>query len=653
MSTNPSVKILVGYHKKDKLLKDEILVPIHLGRALATEASKDGEMSQEDYQWMLENMIGDDTGENISHLNRIFNEMTGIYWAWKNYDKLGNPDYIGFMHYRRLFIFDMSILEQQVDNGNGCYKVRRWNDVNIDSYKNSISSILKKDTVCDIMIPQARKQDISVKTQFLESHPHLENNLNILLKILDENKQYKDISQKYFEGKEQYCYNMFIMKREEFFHYSDFIFNILFNLYHQVTKLPEFDKYNVNDLRSVAFLSERLSGIYFKSQIHKYKNDYKELPIAFIESTQETVMPYYSENNIPIVMTTDENFVPYVAVTIQSIVKNSSSKNNYDIVVLHDGIYEISKKRLLEVIQAKNNFIIRYIDIRPYIENYTLKSRLRHISKATFYRYVIPDVMPQYKKAVYLDTDTVVLKDIASLYNQNIEGFYFGACHDVIIMQNIELGKNKLDYFENIVNIKNPYDYYFQAGVLLFNIELMRQDNIVKSMLETAQEGIYIYSGQDPMNKVCWKKTKFISYEWNFTNFIVEEGSIQKIPNKYYEMYIQTSSSPAIIHYASHIKPWNTPNSYKASEWWKYAKETQYYEEIIYKNATKRIIQKVNENIDIEIIKEAFHYGKSKIKYWRYKILSKLTWGKKKKRYRQKRIELKHKLRQIRKFLKI
>lgn len=92
----PTVKILVGYHRPAVLLKDEVLTPIHLGRALATEASKDGSMSKEDYQWMLDNMIGDDTGENISEENRKYCELTALYWAWKNYDKLGNPDYVNF-----------------------------------------------------------------------------------------------------------------------------------------------------------------------------------------------------------------------------------------------------------------------------------------------------------------------------------------------------------------------------------------------------------------------------------------------------------------------------------------------------------------------------------------------------------------------------
>lgn len=78
-----------------------------MSRALATQSSKYGSMSEEDYKWMLDNMIGDDTGDNIFHLNRSLNELTAVYWAWKNYDKWGNPDYIGFMHYRRHLNFNI------------------------------------------------------------------------------------------------------------------------------------------------------------------------------------------------------------------------------------------------------------------------------------------------------------------------------------------------------------------------------------------------------------------------------------------------------------------------------------------------------------------------------------------------------------------
>ena len=55
-------KILICYHKKAPLFKNEVLVPIHAGRACANEASKDGLLPQEEYEWLCSHMIGDDTG---------------------------------------------------------------------------------------------------------------------------------------------------------------------------------------------------------------------------------------------------------------------------------------------------------------------------------------------------------------------------------------------------------------------------------------------------------------------------------------------------------------------------------------------------------------------------------------------------------------
>ena len=100
------VKLLICYHKPAYLLKDNVMTPIHVGRANAKVRM--GEENP-DYQWLVNNMIGDDTGENISNKNDYYNEMTAVYWAWKNYEELGNPDYIGLMHYRRHFIFDENI----------------------------------------------------------------------------------------------------------------------------------------------------------------------------------------------------------------------------------------------------------------------------------------------------------------------------------------------------------------------------------------------------------------------------------------------------------------------------------------------------------------------------------------------------------------
>lgn len=96
-----NIKILVAYHKPDVLIQSDILQPIHVGRSLLKK--KCDTKSIENLKILQEEMIGDDTGENISDKNDSYNEMTAIYWAWKNYGALGDPDYIGLMHYRRHF----------------------------------------------------------------------------------------------------------------------------------------------------------------------------------------------------------------------------------------------------------------------------------------------------------------------------------------------------------------------------------------------------------------------------------------------------------------------------------------------------------------------------------------------------------------------
>ena len=73
-----SAKIFVTYKDRHKILKSNIITPIQTGRAIARE--------------VFEEMIGDDTGDNISHLNDKYCEASAMYWAWKNYEKIGNPE---------------------------------------------------------------------------------------------------------------------------------------------------------------------------------------------------------------------------------------------------------------------------------------------------------------------------------------------------------------------------------------------------------------------------------------------------------------------------------------------------------------------------------------------------------------------------------
>ena len=85
-----TLKIFVATNKPCEVPHDGVHVPVQVGRSVS------------DYSL---DMIGDDTGDNISDKNRTYCEMTAQYWAWKN---VKDVDYIGFCHYRRFFNYEFT-----------------------------------------------------------------------------------------------------------------------------------------------------------------------------------------------------------------------------------------------------------------------------------------------------------------------------------------------------------------------------------------------------------------------------------------------------------------------------------------------------------------------------------------------------------------
>ena len=180
--TMNKIKILVASHKPDKVYRDDVYTPIHVGRAISK------------YKEEMADMIGDDTGDNISAKNGTYCELTATYWAWKN---LKDVEYIGLAHYRRYF-------ETKFTNEN-VYKI-------FES--------------CDVVIAQPYLHDRynemkMARTLVMEDEV-------IFLKVFK--KLYPEYEQTlidYLYGFKDYPYNMFVMKRQTFDEYCTFLFAIL------------------------------------------------------------------------------------------------------------------------------------------------------------------------------------------------------------------------------------------------------------------------------------------------------------------------------------------------------------------------------------------------------------------------------------------
>lgn len=576
------IKILVSYHKPATLLVNEILTPIHLGRALSETSLKDGKTSQEDYQWMLDNMIGDDTGDNISHLNPRFCELTAMYWAWKNQDKLDNPDYIGFMHYRRHLSFNT---KKTFD-----YSSPGWIDNDVLDYKyismhnlteNKISDIvLSKDVVAGKAAPKNPYKQYQTANEYL----HIED-YDLALKILkDKYPEMTPYADKYNAGKKSYFCNLFVMKKEIFNEYCKILFDVLFEL----DKKINYENYGYQEARVIGYISERLTGIYFTFLTKNKKANLQELSNTRIKNTEivKDILPAFDKKNIPIVFASDNNYSPYLGVTLFSLLKNISKDNNYDIVILDSKIKEINKLRINSLIKDLDNVSIRYFNIDSFYQKYNsnILFTTKNYSLASFNRFFIPNLFHNYDKIIYFNTDLLIFEDIVNLYNIDLEDNLMGVVSDIEYFQN----RNSLsDYCTEKLEIESVFKY-FNSGVLLFNIQkcLLNEflDKCLKQLRKVKEP---ICAAQCIINSVCKNKVKYMDWAWNAQYHIqsMDEHYYEKLPQRYLDKYNECLKNPKILHFTSGNKPWNNLEMNFADIYWEHAKMTPFYEQIIYANA--------------------------------------------------------------------
>ncbi|TXJ44170.1 DUF4422 domain-containing protein [Brachyspira aalborgi] len=596
----PTVKILISYHKPAVLLKDEVLTPIHVGRALATESSKDGSMSEEDYKWMLENMIGDDTGDNISHLNREFCELTSMYWAWKNYDKLGNPDYIGFMHYRRLFILNDNINKLDNKTPDSCNMIRYDSLdenylVNLGLNIDNILKILDKNNsiVCSNILNYTPHEYHS------SFEPIEQNYYRFISEIKEYQKNIINYIEKYLNGNEHFWSNMFIVSKEIFFDYCEFIFSFLFYF---IDKL-KFILPSISEKRTLAYVSEMLSGMWW-TYIKYHKNfNIISYPVYFIENTdlERDIKPAFKDKNITVCFSSDNNYIKYLSVAIESLIEHSNENNNYDILIFEKEIKQHFKDKILFQISKHKNISVRFINIKVLANKYlsNINRAINHYNESIFYRYFIPQLLKKYNKVVYLDCDLIILDDIADLYNIDLENNSLGAVRDIEMhrwLKDRKIRQEKID-FNNNMGIKDSTKY-FNSGVLVMNLKKMRELNSTSKLINITLDKLKTMwvGDQDVLNGFFYDDVKYIDTSWNIEWIVqlkIKDWSIEIDEKSYFE-YKNALRNPKIIHYCDIYKPWKSPELELASIWWKYARMTDFYEEIIYKNCSNNIYSNNN-----------------------------------------------------------
>ena len=207
--------------------------------------------------------IRDDSGDNISHKNCYYSELTGLYWAWKHLD----ADYLGMVHYRRYFTVHLNA-------------------------GSDFDQVLKEPELQDILqtakvvIPRKRYYFIETLYSHYE-HTHYAEQLDMVRSILAD--YYPDYLKSYdrvVSEKSGHMFNMMIMRRDLFQRYCAWLFDILFKLKDRLP--PELEELTGFQGRFYGRVSEIIFNVWLDYQLEHALlkwSDVRELPVMVMERT--------------------------------------------------------------------------------------------------------------------------------------------------------------------------------------------------------------------------------------------------------------------------------------------------------------------------------------------------------------------------------
>ena len=266
-----------------------------------------------------------------------------------------------------------------------------------------------------------------------------------------------------------------------------------------------------------------------------------------------------TSKHIPIFYACDDNFVKYTIVSIRSIMENASKDYKYVIHIMNTDICEKMKQVLFSM--SNENFEIRFENVTDYLESVSEKLPIRdYYSKTTYYRMFIAEMFPEYDKAIYIDSDTIVLGDISELYHHDLGENYVGAANEQVMIQEDTYG----EYVEKVLGIDRYH--YFNAGLLLINCNEFRKNHVLDQFVELLHMYNFVVTqDEDYLNLICKNHIFWLEQQWNtevFGNIAYGEETFK------------------MIHYIMVSKPWHYEDCRYQEYFWKYAKETPVYEEI-------------------------------------------------------------------------
>ena len=265
---------------------------------------------------------------------------------------------------------------------------------------------------------------------------------------------------------------------------------------------------------------------------------------------------------VPVFLTINNDYAPYAAAAIHSLMQKCNKKRYYRVIILHDGLSLANRIRLRNLVT--DNVAIQF---KKMTHSIYLKAVVRYCtnrqkgagdffsSAVYYYRAFIPRLFPLYEKAVYIDSDTILMSDIGELFDTDLGDKVCAARLDPKVSDIPEFR----DYVKKAVGV--PHTEYVNSGVLVMDMKKMRKMKYLSTMIDLMQEynADLVAPDQDYLNVILRGQILHLDPVWNME-------PAEKLPE-----------GTKLVHFNLFNKPWHYKNVPQEKLFWNAARGTGFY----------------------------------------------------------------------------
>ena len=214
------------------------------------------------------------------------------------------------------------------------------------------------------------------------------------------------------------------------------------------------------------------------------------------------------DGSIPVVLAGDNDFALPIAVTIRSVIDRANPDDSYLFLILSDRISLPRKKILYDLEQVRKGIRILIFDMEELFDLFQDRFPVRlYWKRATYFRLFLPDLLPRFETVFYLDGDLLIRTDLAELFHEKQPPeIWCTAVEDCL--GRIPLYQKR--YMRRKLHL--PADHvYFNAGVLILNLEALRKIHFSERALEIQDRLKPLYQDQDILNMLCCGHVRLLS----------------------------------------------------------------------------------------------------------------------------------------------